>query len=511
MNRRRFLTSAAALGAASAYPGSKSFGCLPEQAKASPVNSTPAVPIHPSDISKLMWYQADIQGFPAQMQPERSGQPDGSGGTFGPFGEPWGTQNWSSTEQSLSWEIDVSQAGDYSVALLYLSPAASAGSQFEIAAGDSNILGSTRDTGNAWRNPGWERQELPGLLSLRAGRTRMTFRLLSRAGTAPEILQLRALELVLPHVREGMTERARKQRPNTEWMVEAKYGLMTHWTPFTQPRRGPKKPYRDAVRDFDVESYMRMIDETGAGYLVFPTGWGGFWFPGPINAINSRMPGRECERDLVMELADALTKRNRKLILYWGWWVPGTDYAQAWGQDLQEFARNFAGFLAEVGQRYGTKLAGFFFDGEHESRLYPNSYPYEMVTNAARTGNPNRVVSYNNWIFPKITDFQDYWIGESTHALLPPPGPSAFVPGGPQEGMQAHLNTFLDDFDWCHTRPNSDMLPPWHSTDEVVNYVKLCVQEKTVPTINISIYQDGGVSPVTLEQMRAVRKAIHGS
>lgn len=496
MNRRKFLASAAALGAASAYPGSNSFASLLGQASASLTSSAQVIPIYADNYSKLMWYQADLHGFPEQKQPGRSG-------------EPWGTQNWSTTEQFITWDVDVSQAGSYSVALLYLCSAASVGSRFEISVGVSKVSGIVHETGNAWRRPGWYRQEIHGLLSLPAGRSQVKVQILNRVGAAPEILQLRALKFVLPHIQKDMEHRARKEHPSTQWMVDAKYGLMTHWTPFTQPRHGPKKPYPDAVRDFDVESYMRMIDQTGAGYLVFTTGWGGFWFPGPIQAINSRMPGRGCERDLVMELADALAKRNRKLILYWGG-SPSREFAQAWGTDLQEFARNNAAFLAEVGQRYGTKVAGFFFDGGFESRLYPNPYPYEMVTKAARTGNPKRVVSYNNWIFPKITDFQDYWIGESAHDLLPPPGASAFEPQGPQSGMQAHLNTFLNDFDWCHTKPDTDMLPPWHTTEEVVNYVKLCVHEKTVPSINISIYQDGTVSEATLDQMGAVRKAIRG-
>jgi hypothetical protein len=392
---------------------------------------------------------------------------------------------------------------------MYLCSADAAGSRFEISAGTSKVSGITRETGNAWRKPGWDLQDVRGLLTLPAGRTRVTARILNRKGAVAEIFQVRSVELILPQVRAEISERARRQHANTDWMVKAKYGLMTHWTPFTQPRRGSKKPYCDAVRDFDVERYVQMVEETGAGYLVFTTGWGGFWFPGPIDAINGRMAGRGCERDLVMELADALAKRNRKLILYWGG-SPSRDFVEAWGSDLQEFARNNAAFLTEVGTRYGKKVAGFFFDGGFESRYYPYPYPYEMVTKAARTGNPDRVVSYNNWIFPKITDFQDYWIGESTHALLSPPGREAFEPGGPQAGMQAHLNTFLDDFDWCHTKQDTDMLPPWHTTEEVVNYVKLCVREKTVPTINMSIYQDGTVSPATLDQMRAVSKAIHG-
>lgn len=78
-------------------------------------------------------------------------------------------------------------------------------------------------------------------------------------------------------------------------MVDAKYGLMTHWTPFTQPRRGLRKPYCEVVRDFDVESYSNMVQHTGAGYLVSTTGWGGFWFPAPIRAINEAMPGRAAQ------------------------------------------------------------------------------------------------------------------------------------------------------------------------------------------------------------------------
>lgn len=76
--------------------------------------------------------------------------------------------------------------------------------------------------------------------------------------------------------------------------------------------------------------------------------------------------------------------------------------------------------------------------------------------------------------------------------------------------MQGHLNTFLDDFDWCHTRPDADMLRPWHTTAQVVEYVKGAVAQKTVPSINLSVYQDGTVQEATLQQMDAVRKAIRG-
>jgi hypothetical protein len=107
------------------------------------------VSIHPDDFSKLMWNQASLHGFPEQQKPER----------FGKFGPPFGTQQWNSTIQFASWEVKVAQSGEYSVGLLYLSVAAC--SQFEVSAGRSKVTDVTRETGNAWRKPGWEVQQFP--------------------------------------------------------------------------------------------------------------------------------------------------------------------------------------------------------------------------------------------------------------------------------------------------------------------------------------------------------------
>jgi hypothetical protein len=448
------------------------------------------VTIHANDYTKLLWYQAELRGLRAQEFPSASGGP------------PWGTQGWSSTQSSAYWEADVERAGAYEVSLLYLCPPGAGGSQFEVTAENSleRVTGTTRVTGNAWRNPGWELQKLNGLLKLKPGRTHITFRTTSKREDSQEFCSYVLSNWCCP--RSAKTwKSAQKLKANTQWMVDAKYGLMTHWNPRVQPRRGPQKPYCEAVRDFDVESYVRMVQDTGAGYLVFTTGWGGFWFPAPIRTINQAIPGRGCDRDLIMELADSLAKRNIKLILYWGWNIGSPDYQQAWGNQLSQWPTKLSAFLEEIGQHYGTRVSAFFFDGSYESQVYPYSFPYAKVTRAAKTGNPNRVVSCNNWIFPKITSFQDYWIGESAHDLLPSPGAAAFQKGGPQEGMQAHLTTFLDD---------TDMLPPWHTTDQVVTYVCDAVSQKTVPSINIAIYQDATVQDATLQQMVAVRKAIRG-
>lgn len=68
---------------------------------------------------------------------------------------------------------------------------------------------------------------------------------------------------------------------------------------------------------------------------------------------------------------------------------------------------------------------------------------------------------------------------------------------------------FLDD-PWQHGYPNTDIAPPLFTTQQLIDYVKACVAQKLVITMNMGITQDCQVSPATLEQMKALRQAIRG-
>ncbi len=453
-----------------------------------------------ADITRLLWDRAALHGFPAQKH------------TPGTPGPPWSVESWTSAEQYLSWSVDVTQAGEYSIFLLYLCKPSSAGSEYEIAAGASWIRGTVRETGNAWQRPVWDRVEVPGHLKLSAGFATITLRVTRKPDSIPEIMQLRALELGRPAVIKAIAERAKKQRATTEWFVAAKYGVMFHWTARTQLRRGPQKRFCDAMRDFDVDAFARLVQETGAGYAVFTTSHEVFWFLGPSRTVERLMPGHTCERDLVGGIADALNRRGVRLIAYSGWNPADQQFAKAfhYGESDSEvpFGRKISDFLSEIGERYGEKVAGFFFDGGFETYLYASDFPFESVTAAARAGNPGRIISYNQWIFPKLTDFQDYWIGESGGELPSPPEPQVFKMGN-QAAMQPHLNFFLDD-EWVHQQPDTDIRPLLFRDEDLIRKVKLCMERKTVLSINMGIYQDGTVSPAALDQMRALRKAIRG-
>ena len=109
---------------------------------------------------------------------------------------------------------------------------------------------------------------------------------------------------------------------------------------------------------------------------------------------------------------------------------------------------------------------------------------------------------------PKSTEFQDYYAGELGGSLVLPEA-DYFAPDGPAGGLQPHGLIFLDD-PWMHGRPDSEIAPPLFKTDELINYVRSCIARRMVITLNMGIYQDGGVSPATLEQKRALRTAVRG-
>lgn len=410
-------------------------------------------------------------------------------------------RNWTSEEDSLTWHIDVARPGEYEMSMLVSGKDA----EVEIAAGKTELIRQVDFT--------WDRKVV-GTLNLADGNSAITM----HATKPGQDLQLYSLELVHVDAKESIEEKVKELRSSTKWMVDAKYGLQFHWTSMSQPRHGEKKPYAEAVRDFDVDTFVKTVRETGAGHIILTTGHAEYYFPAPIEAIDNIMPGRTADRDLVEDLANALGEYGIRLILYYhvghdhwlehnGWWKrSGFDAA-----DATKFIDNWCTIITEVGERYGKKLAGWWFDDG--CVYYPLNPPFERMGRAVKAGNPDRVVCYNSWIWPRFTDFQDYFCGEGYHWLkvwdyLPENG-SGIYTDGPQKGLQAHTNFILES-DWGHFTPNTPIPPPRIDRDVFVEDMKNAIKRGIVPSVNMEAYQDGTVSPESLEFMRAVREAIKG-
>ena len=106
-------------------------------------------------------------------------------------------------------------------------------------------------------------------------------------------------------------------RPNTDWLANCRYGIGVHWTAQTVPRSGSPLPFQRAVEAFNVEAFVGGIVESGADYLIFTVAHALQMIPAPHSVVDAILPGRTCQRDLLAEIAEGLTRHGKHLILYY--------------------------------------------------------------------------------------------------------------------------------------------------------------------------------------------------
>jgi hypothetical protein len=452
-----------------------------------PIGSQPAPPIAFSSRTVLIGAEGRLNGKIKLID-------------MGPGKMGW-IQSWDNGS-SIEWKTAVEHAGDYQVASILESSGTGC---------DLHLVLDERTLHTDCGEKGWKRVQF-GLVHLPSGPHTLK---LSSFGVTP-LAKFFSLEFVRPQVEAQLDAEGRKQIADTRWMTAAGYGLMFHWTSQTLPRQGPPQSYCDAVRNFDVERFANTVDSMGAGFVVFTTSHAGFYFPGPNPVIDSILPGRTCPRDLVGDLADALNSRKIRLELYFH---PGHDDAPWWQRthfdepDKTAYFAQWGSIIAQVGRQYGKRLAGFWFD-DAAFTYYPFNPSWQQMTAAARTGNPQRIIAYNSWILPKLNAFYDVFAGENGFwepqyedlDYLPIGGTGRYT-GGPQQGLQAELTAIIED-NWGHFKRDSPIPPPRITADDLIPKLKDALSRKMVPLLDVEIYQDGTISPQTLQLFQAVRAEI---
>ena len=418
---------------------------------------------------------------------------------LGPGKMGW-VESWDSSG-SLSWTAKIAAPGSYAV--FAILQGSGTGCLVEVSITSKPLTASCLNTD-------WERVKL-GTVELSAPAQTLTFR---SVGTSP-VAKVFSLEIVKPEVQVELADRAARSAASTDWMVQAKYGVFVHWTSQSKPERGSPLPYCQAVRNFDVQEFADVLDEMGAGYLVFTTSHAEFYFPGPNKVIDEILPGRTCSRDLVGDLAQALSKRSIKLELYFH---PGHDDVEWWRRthfddDKNKYFDLWCRVIGQMGQQYGPSIAGYWFD-DATFTYYPFNAPWAKMTAAAKQGNPGRLVTYNSWILPKVSDFYEVFAGENDFSaemingfgFLPVGGTGKFT-GGPQSGLQGQITTIING-DWGHFKVNTGISPPKYSLDKMIAKIRDAVSRRNVPTFDVEIYQDGRISPETIAWFKEIRRAI---
>jgi hypothetical protein len=430
---------------------------------------------------------------------------------------------WTSKDDTLTWTVKTPEAGNYAVTLNIVNcghvlidcKLTDPGPIPIEITGPSNKLEFTVPHRVASMTNEWARYQVPGTIHLPAGESKITIRA-TAAATQPFNLALYTIELAKPSVLALQDKEAAALRSSTQWMVDAKYGLMFTWTSTTMPQHGPQKSYEQAVNDFDVNKFADMVANTGAGFIAFATSWSTYYFPAPLKTWARVAPGQTTQRDLIAELADALNKRGIKLMIYYHAGRTDKDFwtgSGARSMDKPVYFKEWEDTIREIGLRYKDKLAGWWFD-DGTTYYYALQTPWKDFTEAAKAGNPARVVGYNSWILPETTKFQDFSCGEGgfpdrlmNEDELPIGGSGIYI-AGPQKGLQATVTLPNEGGNWGHIPADTPIPPPNISTPEMISYIQKAAARKLVPIINLELYQDGTASPATVEEFKAIKAAI---
>jgi len=411
------------------------------------------------------------------------------------------TKNWKSIYDTLIWTLDVPKklSGEYLV--------------YGLLKGKNTPLSlhldRDKDTLQYVLTTTYFSREKLGTLQLTKGKH--TLKLFSQN---PNGCIINSLELIKEKTKNKQEKIAKRLRSSTQWMREAGYGIMFHWTGDTYPSQGNRVPYAQAVDALDTDALAKKVYDMGAGYLILTTSHASYHFPAPMKAIDAIHAGHTTQRDLIDDLYHSLNTYGIKLMLYYhlghssyrdpqGWW-------QNSGYDIQNpqiFWKNWENIISEVGKRYGEKVAGFCFDDG--IAYYPLNPDFKTLVKAAKKGNPSRLVSYNSWNIPKITSYQDFVFGESSIYVILGTLKYNHTDGirtdNSQYGLQDHAVFPLED-SWFHYKKDTPIPPPIIGYEDFKRKMLEAIRHGIVPTVNMKITQEGKLGKESFEFMKQFKK-----
>lgn len=200
------------------------------------------------------------------------------------------------------------------------------------------------------------------------------------------------------------------QAINKEFFARARVGLFTHYTYatyaenkgtnyggtwFSQQNSRGAESAEEAAALFDGEKYAKTAYDMGAEYVIFTVCHAGFNLLFPSDVMKSAGCSHKCaeKSDAVAKLIAGLEPYGIPLVLYMppndSHDIPDADLAKlGWTGDRErmDFIKRL---IAEIYERYGNKIAGFWFD---------QCGPTADVCDFVRQCNPDAVVFINTGI-----------------------------------------------------------------------------------------------------------------
>lgn len=288
---------------------------------------------------------------------------------------------------------------------------------------------------------------------------------------------------------------------------KTRYGIAFHWTTWTVDRNGKTRPFDEMVEAFDVGAFVAQAVEAGAGHVMITVTHAMHHLPCPSDEVDRILPGRTCQRDLLMEIADGLAAAGIKLMLYYNHGTskppsrPDQPQDPAWQQAVGSFENsdrgryhdNYCAVLTELGERYRDKVVAWWFDSGSEQARYADT-PWHRFTAAAKAGHPDRLVTYNAGVLNHElhTPYQDYWAGEINGLVRAARGP--FTPHGlPWYALCTWhgYDRYCQRGEWGLREASFGLDWPAPEVESVARFVRWFEASGGAVTFNLFCYADG--------------------
>ena len=195
---------------------------------------------------------------------------------------------------------------------------------------------------------------------------------------------------------------------NKDYFAHARVGFFTHYTyatyrkadnyggtKFSAQRLVGASSAEEAAAFFDGEKYAAAAHDLGAEYVVFTVCHAGFNLLYPSKVMGACCPHKCTETsDVVQKLTDGLAKYDIPLVLY----MPPNDERDMLDEEMKAMGifQNPEGkkdllkkIIREIYDRYGNKIAGFWFD---------QGGPVREVCDFVRECNPDAVIFVNTGV-----------------------------------------------------------------------------------------------------------------
>jgi hypothetical protein len=427
-----------------------------------------------------------------------------SGMTVGNYGSTkhmWMTKFTKTTNDYFKWNVSLATGANYHVWALLNSKVA--------VPLRLSVQGQTATLDFTTRTIGWDKLDA-GVINIPAGEHILQ---LAANSELSGNMDIKSLELLRESDLPAYEIRVTNFKRYPSWFSNAKYGLMLQYGPWGFPKTGDHKSLEDFANGFDVPKFVDMVKATGASYVIWSITWYGNQVIAPIRAVDSMDgPGHTSTRDVLGEIAAALHSKGIRLFFYYLHYMPKMsatwppDFHLTGTGDRSAYFTNFCAIVGEIGARYGDNLDGWFFDDA--CNFYPA--PFERLGAAARTGNPNRLISWNAWVAARFTEFQDVWMGEGSHGETQfgnsPPGGNGVFTDGPQKGLIGQGMFTLGD-DWGIHKANQP-IPTRVTLDQLKSWVANASAHGRPLSLDMEMWEDQTTSQTTMDLLTALNSAL---